>query len=139
MHPARAQWHREGTDSGKSVNRCIGWRPDQLDGVATPAEREALERHMAENASAREQFEALRSVFVRLKKVGLEEAPDQAQERRLPATARADQAHELAGRHVEVDSLECNDRPAFAPDEAFGHATDPDRGLVAVRAHGVAH
>ena len=46
---------------------------DELDGVALPAESEALRRHLAENAGAREQFEALREVFLGLNRVGLEE------------------------------------------------------------------
>jgi hypothetical protein len=58
---------------------------DELDGIATPAEREALRRHLAESASAREHFEALRVVFVRLKNVGLEEAPPDLK----PSVARA--------------------------------------------------
>jgi hypothetical protein len=58
---------------------------EELDGVAAPAEREALRRHLAESTSAREQFEALREVFVRLKNVGLEEAPPDLK----PSVARA--------------------------------------------------
>lgn len=48
---------------------------DELDGVASPAERETLRRHLDESAGAREEFEALREVFAKLKKVGLEETP----------------------------------------------------------------
>ena len=48
---------------------------DELDGTATSAEREALALHLAASASAREQFEALREMFVKLQGVGLEEAP----------------------------------------------------------------
>ena len=59
---------------------------DELDGVALPAESEALRRHLAENAGAREEFEALREVFQRLNRVGLEEAPPGLRQSVLHAT-----------------------------------------------------
>ena len=59
---------------------------DELDGVATPAESEVLRRHLAENAGAREEFEALREVFLGLKRVGLEEAPPGLRQSVLNAT-----------------------------------------------------
>ncbi|HET9950797.1 MAG TPA: hypothetical protein VFS09_03270 [Candidatus Eisenbacteria bacterium] len=59
---------------------------DELDGVATPAESESLRRHLAENAGAREEFEALREVFQRLNRVELEEAPPGLRQSVLQAT-----------------------------------------------------
>ena len=59
---------------------------DELDGIALPAESEALRRHLAEDAAAREEFEALREVFLKLKRAGLEEAPPGLRQSVLHAT-----------------------------------------------------
>jgi hypothetical protein len=59
---------------------------DELDGIALPAESEALRRHLAEDAAARDEFEALREVFQRLKRAGLEEAPPGLRQSVLHAT-----------------------------------------------------
>lgn len=59
---------------------------DELDGVATPAESEALRRHLAENADARDEFEALREVFQKLNRVGLEDVPPGLRQSVLHAT-----------------------------------------------------
>jgi hypothetical protein len=48
---------------------------DVLDGVATPAERDALKAHLAERPEARERYRELSDLFDSLKAVGLEEAP----------------------------------------------------------------
>jgi anti-sigma factor RsiW len=48
---------------------------DELDGVATPAEREALHAHLAGHPEARERYRELSDLFATLKRVGLEESP----------------------------------------------------------------
>lgn len=60
---------------------------DELDGVATPMEKEALRRHLTENPTDRERFEALREVFARLKRVGMEEPPPDLRKRTMRAIA----------------------------------------------------
>jgi len=59
---------------------------DELDGAASPAESEVLRRHLAESADAREEFEALREVFLKLDNAGLEEAPPGLRQSVLHAT-----------------------------------------------------
>ena len=73
---------------------------DELDGIALPAESEALRRHLAEDAAAREEFEALREVFLKLKRAGLEEAPPGLRQSVLHATV----AQRRDGTPVNRDS-----------------------------------
>lgn len=77
---------------------------DVLDGIASPAERDALQAHLSESHEARERYRELNELFERLKRVGLDEAPSDLEPsvmRAIAAQGRAAVPVKRSGQWIE--------------------------------------